>query len=140
MAEAITIVAHFWKAIFGFIVGIIAYLLKNKYEKDQRHTEERFKNLETHKEHSYTQEQTKELIDSKLELPKDKISRLETLLEIMLENSRFEQVRGEARDEKLYKELHDFKVELKTELSPMTEKIAVIQNDIIHIKNQQEGK
>ena len=140
MIEFATLVAHFWKVLVGIVVGVVGYILKNQYEKDQRKTEERFRELELHKNNSYTQVQTEKLIESKLELPRDKIVRLENLLEIMLETTRSEQVRSDVRDEKLYKELNDFKAELKVELSPMSEKIAVIQNDIIHIKNKQEGK
>ena len=140
MIEFATLVAHFWKVLVGIVVGVVGYILKNQYEKDQRKTEERFRELELHKNNSYTQVQTEKLIESKLELPRDKIVRLENLLEIMLETTRSEQVRSDLRDEKLYKELNDFKAELKVELSPMSEKIAVIQNDIIHIKNKQEGK
>lgn len=133
MTEAIALVAHFWKVIFGAIVGIVAWFVKSQYEKDQRKTEERFKDLENHKNNSYTQEQTEKLIDNKLELPKDKINRLESLLEILLETSRVNQERSDVRDEKLYRELNDFKQELKSEIAPMSEKVAVIQNDILHI-------
>lgn len=115
--------AHGWKAFVTIALGYFGWKIRYDRIKSDERTEKRFVKIEDKTANTYTKDETKELIENSLSIPKEKIAKMETMLEYIIEQDRKSQSRSDERDEKLF-----------SEIQKLNTSVAVIQNDVQHLK------
>lgn len=132
------LVVHWWKAVIAVVVGFFGFKAQQSYVKSEQAKENRFKNLEEKASNTYTKEETRELVDNKIAVPNEKITNMEAMLATLLERDQESQRRSDERDEKILSHLQELKDSMGKDVSNINTNLAVVQNDIQHIKDKEK--
>ena len=138
-SEVVAVLAiHWWKAVIGVVLTGLGWKVRHDYVEDKKATEKRFKSLEDKSSDTYTKDETEKLIDSRVAVPNEKISKIEKSMDILLKKAEDSQQRSDERDEKLLDKMQEFTESINKHISTLNTNVAVIQTKVEHLDKDKD--